>query len=385
MEAGGAVSSRAQRARDEAVVMVRRAQEARNMAGRYEAAAAGERLVAAALIVLTASGWRLLVDPRWPHVRDSRVDMVLVGPGGVFVIDVKNWREKPTLAGGRLAAGVEDRHAEVGRLLEQVQVAEDAVGSLGLSPVAVQPVMVFASRRYHETLGRVLLLGQQDVAPVLLALPKRLTPAQVKAVAAHLAEVFPEYETPTLADRPEPSVRERPIRDRPFRDRALRDRPYRDRNVRHQPGAAAPALFDIDRVLQAALESALAAPIEGWMTFLHPDQAALVSRTFQGPARISGPAGTGKTVVGLHRAVYLAQRGQRPVLFVTFANNLPRVQQVLARRLAPAVADRIEFTSLHALATGLLAAREIPTRLRGDQADSLLSKAWQTIDRKSVV
>ena len=142
-------------------------------------------------------------------------------------------------------------------------------------------------------------------------------------------------------------------------------------------------MFDLDQLRQAVVDSALAEPIEGWMTFLHPDQAALVRRTFTGPARISGPAGTGKTVVGLHRAVHLAQRTTRPILFVTFANNLPRVQHLLARRLAPAVADRIEFSSLHMFATGLLAARGIPVRLNGDRAETLLSRAWQSVGRNS--
>jgi len=372
MGATGAVSQRARQARDEAVAMIRRSQEARNLAGRYGAAgaAAGERLVVAALIALTAGGWRLLVDHRWPGTREGSQggDMILVGPGGVFVIDVKNWREEPTIAGGRLAAGVADRHAEVGQLLARTRLAEGAVGSLGLSPVAVQPVMVFVGRRYHEQLDQVLLLGQQDVSPALLALPRRLTPAQVKAVAAHLAEVYPDYESPSLADRPEAAVRSPAVYDPPVYD------PIAE---------TAPSLFDVDQLRQAALDSALAAPIEGWMTFLHPDQAALVRRTFHGPARISGPAGTGKTVVGLHRAVHLAQRSTRPVLFVTYANNLPRVQHVLARRLAPAAVGRIEFTSLHAFATGLLSARGVPVRLRGDQADGLLSRAWQTVGRHS--
>jgi len=198
-------------------------------------------------------------------------------------------------------------------------------------------------------------------------------------VAAHLVEVYADYESPSLADRPEAAVRNPAVYDPVGYDAYdAYDPPVYD-----PVAETAPSLFDVDQLRQAALNSALAAPIEGWMTFLHPDQAALVRRTFHGPARISGPAGTGKTVVGLHRAVHLAQRSTRPVLFVTYANNLPRVQHVLARRLAPAAVGRIEFTSLHAFATGLLSARGVPVRLRGDQADGLLSRAWQTVGRHS--
>ncbi len=54
------------------------------------------------------------------------------------------------------------------------------------------------------------------------------------------------------------------------------------------------------------VEELAARPIEAWMVFLHPDQRALVERDFSGPARVRGSAGTGKTVVALHRANHLA-------------------------------------------------------------------------------
>ncbi len=59
---------------------------------------------------------------------------------------------------------------------------------------------------------------------------------------------------------------------------------------------------------QAEFQRLLSAPIEDWMIFLHPDQRALVERHFNGPARVRGSAGTGKTVVALHRAAALAKR-----------------------------------------------------------------------------
>ena len=55
-----------------------------------------------------------------------------------------------------------------------------------------------------------------------------------------------------------------------------------------------------------ALQRALDEPWERWTVFLHPAQRGVVERTFNGPARVSGSAGTGKTVVALHRAARLA-------------------------------------------------------------------------------
>jgi len=57
----------------------------------------------------------------------------------------------------------------------------------------------------------------------------------------------------------------------------------------------------------AELERALAFPWDKWSVFLHPAQRALVERACSGPARVAGTAGTGKTVVALHRAVHLAR------------------------------------------------------------------------------
>lgn len=342
--------------------MARLARAAHELAGRFEAAAAGERLVAETLLTLTGRGWRLLVDRQWPGTRAGNVDMILVGPGGVFVIDVKNWRAAPTVADGRLYAADADRHDEVTKLRAQARVAEDAVAALGLAPVAVQPVMAFCGHRLDERLGRVLLLGQLDIARSLLALPRRLNAAQIRAVADHLETVFPAY-IPTAVSEPTGQNGAEP---------------------QAAPTEAA-SLFDVDEIADATLRSALAAPIEGWMTFLQADQAAQVRRRFGGPARISGPAGTGKTVIGLHRAVYLAQHSPHRVLYVTFANNLPRIARSLVERFAPATVDRIEFTSLHNLANTLLTEAEIPFKLHGTLAQSLLSRAWFTIGRHSVL
>ena len=68
------------------------------------------------------------------------------------------------------------------------------------------------------------------------------------------------------------------------------------------------------------LERALAYPWEQWAIFLHPTQRHLVDRQFNGPARVSGSAGTGKTVVALHRAAAILQNDrQAKVLLTTFS------------------------------------------------------------------
>ena len=55
------------------------------------------------------------------------------------------------------------------------------------------------------------------------------------------------------------------------------------------------------------LQRALDFPWEKWTVFLHPEQRQWVERDYTGPARVSGSAGTGKTIVALHRAAHLAR------------------------------------------------------------------------------
>ena len=72
------------------------------------------------------------------------------------------------------------------------------------------------------------------------------------------------------------------------------------------------------------LEEMFSAPLERWRVFLHPSQRRLVERDWNGPVRVLGGAGTGKTVVAMHRARWLARNlpeGGR-ILFTTFTRNL---------------------------------------------------------------
>src|SRR5690606_9518702 len=81
------------------------------------------------------------------------------------------------------------------------------------------------------------------------------------------------------------------------------------------------------RVLEGAeeLQAALDAPFEKWAVFLHPSQRETVERRHNGPARVAGSAGTGKTVVALHRVLRLLQSdAEARVLLTTFSEPLSR-------------------------------------------------------------
>ena len=97
--------------------------------------------------------------------------------------------------------------------------------------------------------------------------------------------------------------------------------------------------------------------LDGWRVFLHPEQRKIAYRDYNGPVLVRGGAGTGKTVVAMHRAKHLADQiekeptraGQR-VLLTTFTTSLAHDIEANLRTLCPAHLDarppRIEVTNL---------------------------------------
>lgn len=112
---------------------------------------------------------------------------------------------------------------------------------------------------------------------------------------------------------------------------------------------------------RAELERALEYPWDKWIVFLHPAQRRLVEATYNGPARVSGSAGTGKTIVALHRAVYLARRNEDArVLLATFSEPLANALSARVRRLIssePMLAERLEVQSITEAGLRLASAR----------------------------
>jgi len=109
------------------------------------------------------------------------------------------------------------------------------------------------------------------------------------------------------------------------------------------------------RVMQnlEELERALEYPWEKWTVFLHPAQRQLVEKDYGGPARVSGSAGTGKTIVALHRAVFLTRANpDARVLLTTFSDILANALRTKLRRLIsnePRLAERLEVHSIDAI------------------------------------
>ena len=141
------------------------------------------------------------------------------------------------------------------------------------------------------------------------------------------------------------------------------------------------------RVMQDVeeLKLALEYPWEKWTIFLHPEQRQIVEGDYSGPARVSGSAGTGKTIVALHRAVYLARtHPDARVLLTTFSDTLANALRTKLVRLIssePRLGERLEVHALNAIGRRLygltLGHPQIATR---DEISTLLAEAAEEVD-----
>ncbi len=127
------------------------------------------------------------------------------------------------------------------------------------------------------------------------------------------------------------------------------------------------------------LTAAMNAPLDKWRIFLHPYQRRIVEKKFKGPAKVLGGAGTGKTVVAMHRAHYLAQNcgDNERILFTTFTANLAQdIKENLKKICTSDEMKKIEVTHLDAWISQFLKQQNYEyTIVYGDEIAKLWTQA----------
>ena len=365
MAAGDSAATEAERQRRLADEHARLASVAGQMARNFAAAAASENRLARTLIELEPLGYTLLADRRWPGSSRANVDLILVGPGGVIIVDAKSWRDV-TVAAGHVFRGDADVTDEIEQLADLVFRAQTGLAEIGLAAGEVSAMAVFTNKVLPRAeLFGVTMLGEAAAVTEIARRGTRLTAEQIAKVRTELDRLFPPMTTGPIdvIVPPDTSVPE-PVLPADIQASSLVDFSSLDKLTSQQ-------------IQDALLEGIRKAPIEEWMAFLDPAQARLVRRNFNGPSRIRGAAGTGKTVVALHRAAYLARTMEGRVLVTTFVRTLPRVMAALMERLAPDVVDRIDFRSVHQFARDVLVQRGRPVVIDDRAADRIFKDLWE--------
>ncbi|MFJ9216498.1 UvrD-helicase domain-containing protein [Streptomyces sp. NPDC102383] len=127
----------------------------------------------------------------------------------------------------------------------------------------------------------------------------------------------------------------------------------------------------VDDAVRAAIEEG---DFRAWKVFLHPTQERIVHRHYNGPARVSGGPGTGKTIVALHRVKHLTEQlpdgRNKPILLTTFTKNLTTDLRLrLASLVEPDLLARVEIAHIDQLAARVLGENTAPGRGKQRVAD----------------
>jgi hypothetical protein len=185
----------------------------------YERGAEGEESTARILGVLSAEGWRVFHDVRWPGRPQANIDHVLVGPGGVFVVDTKSWSGHIDIKGGALRQDGKRR----ARHVIASSAAAMAIGELlpGLGHKLIHPVICFA--RPEPVFGwcsDVMVCSTENIVTFLTSRPRVLDEQQMTDIAEALAFSLKAASAPVQAPmatyaggdtpRPEPRPARRP-------------------------------------------------------------------------------------------------------------------------------------------------------------------------------
>jgi superfamily I DNA/RNA helicase len=132
---------------------------------------------------------------------------------------------------------------------------------------------------------------------------------------------------------------------------------------------------------EETMAAMLNSPLSQWRVFLHPTQRKLAQGDRSGPMRVLGGAGTGKTVLAMHRAKWLAEERatvDSKVFFTTFTRNLAAdIEENLKTFCNPAVMQKIEVKNLDAWVHGFLRRNKYEHRIIYNRRQDEAAEAWQ--------
>ncbi len=198
MGAGDGAAEHSRRAAERVARLKHRLDQAEQSTRAWDAGAAGERVVAEKLSELVPRGWYVLHDVYWPGRPKANLDHVLVGPGGVVVVDAKNWTGEVRVASGVLWQGRYARTQAVEGALAQCA----AVASVMAPPHRrlVRPLICMAAQPdlFGVTNADVPVAGSQRIVGVIEALPPVLDQQTVAGLYAHLGQQLTHEQEPGI-------------------------------------------------------------------------------------------------------------------------------------------------------------------------------------------
>jgi hypothetical protein len=198
MGAGDGAAEQSRLAAERVARLKRRLDQAEHATKAWDAGAAGGQVVADKLSELVPRGWYVLHDVHWPGRPKANLDHVLVGPGGVVVVDAKNWTGEVRVASGVLWQGRYARTQAVEGALAQCA----AVASVVDPPHRrlVRPLICMAAQPdlFGITSSDVAVAGSQRLVGAIESLPPVLDQQAVVGLYEHLGQELTHEQEPGI-------------------------------------------------------------------------------------------------------------------------------------------------------------------------------------------
>ena len=198
MGAGDGAAEQSRLAAERVARLKRRLDEAERATKPWDAGAEGATAVAEKLSELVPRGWYVLNDVYWPGRPKASLDHVLVGPGGVVVVDSKNWTGEVRVASGVLWQGRYARTQAVEGALAQCAAVTSVVAPAHRR--LVRPLICMAAQPdlFGVTNSDVAVAGTGRVVGAIEALPPVLDPQAVAGLYEHLGQELTHEQEPGI-------------------------------------------------------------------------------------------------------------------------------------------------------------------------------------------
>lgn len=132
---------------------------------------------------------------------------------------------------------------------------------------------------------------------------------------------------------------------------------------------------------EETMAAILNSPLSQWRVFLHPTQRKLAQGDRSGPMRVLGGAGTGKTVLAMHRAKWLAENrvsSDKKILFTTFTKNLASdIEENLKTLCTASAMQAIEVKNLDSWVNGFLRRHKYEHKIIYNRKQDEAAEAWK--------
>ncbi|MHA7263557.1 nuclease-related domain-containing protein [Arthrobacter sp. TMN-37] len=187
MTAGDGAAEQARLAAERVQRLRRQLEKAEDDERAWAAGAAGEVLVAGRMAELERSGWLVLHDVHWPGRPKANIDHLAIGPGGILVIDAKNWSGDVSLRHGELIQNGHSRSRSTAAALEQAAAVAALLEPQHRTLVQAWLCMVGQPAMRGATAAGVRIEGIDTLTAAAAALPEVLEGPFVAAIHTYLA------------------------------------------------------------------------------------------------------------------------------------------------------------------------------------------------------